>query len=1127
MLFSLPNESAFPSAETDRAEEESSPEPQAATLCLSRSLEEAAPQSWPVLPGYQILGEAGRGALGVVYRAVQAGTNRLVALKMIRSGSQASLAERKSFRAEAEAVALFQHPNIVQIHEVGTHQGLPFLAFEFMAGGSLEKWLAGKPRPVREAAALVETLARAVAYAHAHGIIHRDLKPDNVLLAPGDVGGGSPLVKITDFGLARRLDEVSSTHTGVIKGTPSYMAPEQALGKAREIGPAVDIYALGAILYQVLTGRPPFAGTTVVETLALVCHQEPLSPRQLQPGVPRDLETICLKCLQKDWHQRYVSAEALAEDLRRFLAGEPIQARPTPSWERLGKWVRRKPFVAGFIAVSLVAWLAIAAALVFYARFKAEEADLARRKVEQVTVQEKARGQISASLDRARQHMADKQWVAADREIASALAALEALPGLRAEDVRDELLHCQAVVRQQLEEQEQREQALGRYRRFEAASDDALFYETLFTGLGLASNRSRALAAARTALGIYGLDGKPTPDSGLARLERDQPFLSAGNYRSLTAGCYELLLVWAEIEASGVPGQARSEEQSRHGAENALTLLAQAAVLGKALGLETRTYHRRKARYLAQSQGKKVDPTQVAEAEGSVPMGALDWFLSELEHYQAGQYELACRDGEEVLRQQQNHFWAKYVRALCHLRANRWLEGKEDLTVCLNRRPTFVWPLLVRGFAATELGFRAVQHAEQAAHAKGSNTELARMYRRAAEIEFSSAQADFDQALGQELDSQARYVGLANRGVLLIRRKRWTEAVRDLETAVQLNPRAYPAYVSLAQALQGAGKGEEALVAMNQAIQRAPNLPELYEARARLRLERGQRSLARADFERAIALEPKDSKSELLVRNLVELGQLLHREHQYPAALASFDRALQLNPEFVQIQRFRARTLLQLNRIAEAGQALDRYLAGTREPPAEVSQERGLIHARAGQLPAAIEMYSAALRLNPKDTVTRCLRGWAYLMTDAVRLALEDFEVCLKENPQSADALAGRGNARIRLKQLDGALADAEEAEKQGPVTDRLLYNLTRIHAQAVGLLEVEARTSRTALTAQRLALSEARALRCLRRTLEEVPQDQRATFWREQVQTDPALAAIRKGAMYSQMAGDYGQVTR
>jgi len=224
-------------------------------------------------------------------------------------------------------------------------------------------------------------------------------------------------------------------------------------------------------------------------------------------------------------------------------------------------------------------------------------------------------------------------------------------------------------------------------------------------------------------------------------------------------------------------------------------------------------------------------------------------------------------------------------------------------------------------------------------------------------------------------------------------------------------------------------------------------------------------------------------------------------------------------------QRFRAETLLVLERIDEAGQALDRYLAATREPPAEVYQARGLIHAGAGQLPAAIDMYSAALRQNPRDTATRCYRGWTYLLTEAVPLALADFEECLGEKPDYADALAGRGNAQIRLCRFSAAVADAEAAEKQGPVTDRLLYNLTRIYAQAAAQVEAEGRSRRIPLSAERLTFYEEKALQYLGRTMEELPEERRVAFWRDQVQKDPALAGIRRGEGYSRLAQRYSQL--
>ena len=297
------------------------------------------------LEGYEILGELGRGGMGVVYRAMDLRLKRVVALKMVLAGAHADTAELQRFQLEAEAVAQLQHPNIVQIHDVGEHNGRPFLSLEFVGGGELASKIAGEPQPPAEAAELVETLSRAMHFAHQRNIIHRDLKPANVLLADD----GQP--KITDFGLAKRLEEDSAqTASGSIMGTPSYMAPEQAGGKHSTIGPQTDVYALGALLYCLLTGRPPFQSASVMDTVLQVLEQEPVPPRQLVQGLDRDLETITLKCLQKDPGRRYQSAEEVAEELRRFLGGEPIQARPVGAIERGWRWGRRKPAIAGLCA---------------------------------------------------------------------------------------------------------------------------------------------------------------------------------------------------------------------------------------------------------------------------------------------------------------------------------------------------------------------------------------------------------------------------------------------------------------------------------------------------------------------------------------------------------------------------------------------------------------------------------------------------------------------------------------------------------------------------------------------------------------------------------------------------------
>jgi prepilin-type processing-associated H-X9-DG protein len=273
--------------------------------------------------GYDILEVLGHGGMGVVYKARQRGVNRTVALKMIRAGADAGEDELARFRIEAEAVARLQHVNIVEVYEFGDADGQPFFSLEFVGGGSLAERLAGTPQPPHEAARTLQLLAAAVQCAHERGIIHRDLKPANVLLT----ADGEP--KIADFGLAK-IAEGESVHTqsGTLLGTPSYMAPEQAEGRMSRVGPLSDVYALGAILYEMLTGRPPFKAASTWKTLEQVCTRKPVPPSHVQPGVPRDLEKICLQCLEKQPARRYHTAAALAEDLRRFLAGEPVQARP-------------------------------------------------------------------------------------------------------------------------------------------------------------------------------------------------------------------------------------------------------------------------------------------------------------------------------------------------------------------------------------------------------------------------------------------------------------------------------------------------------------------------------------------------------------------------------------------------------------------------------------------------------------------------------------------------------------------------------------------------------------------------------------------------------------------------------
>ena len=271
---------------------------------------------------YEILGELGRGGMGIVYKALHRRLNRLVALKMIRGGVHADDIQVTRFRIEAEAVAALRHPNILQIYDIGESDGLPYVALELLEGGSLAEKLHGTPLPPKKAAEWMVPMALAMDAAHKAGIVHRDLKSVNILFT----ADGVP--KVTDFGLAKRLEvDEGHTHTGQVMGTPSYMAPEQARGDTKKVGPPADIYALGAILYEMLTGRPPFKGVSAMDTVKQVIEVEPVAPSRVQYHVPRNLETICLKCLQKEVRKRYATAKEMADDLNRYLVGEPIKAQ--------------------------------------------------------------------------------------------------------------------------------------------------------------------------------------------------------------------------------------------------------------------------------------------------------------------------------------------------------------------------------------------------------------------------------------------------------------------------------------------------------------------------------------------------------------------------------------------------------------------------------------------------------------------------------------------------------------------------------------------------------------------------------------------------------------------------------
>ena len=411
----------------------------------------------PIVPGYTVLEELGRGGMGVVFKATAERLNRFVALKMILSGDLASPEAGARFLKEAEAVARLQHPQVVQIFRIGDHHGRPYLEMEYIDGGSLADRLDGRPWRPAEAARLVESLAMAVHHAHLREIVHRDLKPANILLT----ADGIP--KVTDFGLAKSLGaDIALTRTDSIIGSPSYMAPEQAGGAVCRIGPATDVYSLGAILYELLTGRPPFRAATVLETLEQVRSAAPASLSRIQPGMPIDLETIVLKCLEKDPARRYPSAAELAAELRRFCAGEPIWARPVGKVGRGVKWARRRPLTAGLTILSAASTvlliIVLAAGLIIISRKQGDtilalkrerllKEELARandRLAEQQRITEEALKNKTVALDATSEDLQRERQASYFQRIA--LADAERLAG-RYGRVGEVLADCPADLR--------------------------------------------------------------------------------------------------------------------------------------------------------------------------------------------------------------------------------------------------------------------------------------------------------------------------------------------------------------------------------------------------------------------------------------------------------------------------------------------------------------------------------------------------------------------------------------------------------------------------------------------------------------------------------------------------------
>jgi eukaryotic-like serine/threonine-protein kinase len=536
-------------------------------------------------------------------------------------------------------------------------------------------------------------------------------------------------------------------------------------------------------------------------------------------------------------------------------------------------------------------------------------------------------------------------------------------------------------------------------------------------------------------------------------------YLSGPQNDEVLGDCYQLFLILAETEAqSGSDGKPSEKEQYLR---KALSFLERA----RRIGTPSRAFHLRRARYLSMLGDRAASMQAEHEAQGAPLDQILDHFLMADELYRREKFGEAIKEFDQVLERKPGHFWAQYLNAICLLRQGRPAEARTLLSACLAERSEFVWLYLLRGFAHEELQLLA------------------------------AADADFQKASQLPLDDNAHYVLSVHRGVLRIRQERFEDAITDLRSAIERKPRAYQAYVNLAQAYRRLGKVDLALEQLDRAVELEPGLAHLYRLRARLRLERNESDLALGDFDQAIQRE--NTNSPYQVDDHVERGRLLLSSGKFALALESFDAALSLQKDHSLGQRLRAETLFRLGRFVEVIKAFDRYLE-TGKPRESVYQGRGLARAELGQYPGAIEDFTKALELHPTSAV-QAYRGWTHLVVDAPKLALRDFELAIELDPNNGDAYNGRGLARVGLGRHREAVDDAAEALRRGPTSPRLIYNAARIYAQCPGPYRE-------------------RALKLIEKALSLLPAEDRRAFWSTHIRSDAALVALRRNPTFVRM---------
>lgn len=1073
------------------------------------------------VPRFTLLEEIGRGGMGVVWRAHDEHVDRDVAVKEMRPTKHLSTPQVMQFLLEAQVTGRLEHPGIVPIHEVGVKpDGAPFYVMKWLKGRTLGEAIAAyhrrdlhdRERPIefnRLLSAFVD-ICQAVAFAHKRDVLHRDLKPGNIVL--GEFGEAV----VVDWGLAKVLDRGQTSlggafspsggsavetdspwsTAGSIKGTLPYMSPEQASGDNDRVGRATDVYALGAIFYEILCGKRAFSGKVPEQVRAEVRAGKFTAPRRELADVPRPLEAVCLKAMSLEPADRYHSARELAEEIDRWRSGEPVAAYPEPLVVRTGRWVRKHRTLCDSVAtaatlltVALVGYDSLESARVATLQLRADDA---MRTGRQALIEER--------LDEAAIQLAKARAVALEeRRLSDRLQETESLQS--ALDVR-------------LKDREARRDSRERMKKFVAAYDDALYYGSASFENDLRLNLERSRLESIAALKLFGVD----PPAALPPV-LDERYYNPAERNEVVRKTRELLALVADVVGYPLPESAPNEQALR--SAEAVTILDQAQKWGDPL----RSVGLRRAFFLRASG--RVDDANAAEvAAQSLPLQDADHFLLGESAFAADRPAEAGEHFERALRADPANFWAQYLLALCRVRLRNFDEAIALLDGCQVRRPEFPGTFIARGFVHGERG------------------------------DLKAALADFTRADDLCRDDQGgAYEVALNRGVARLRNGREDDAIVDFRRAAELRPKLGAPLVNLAEAHYSAGRRDQALEQLKAALKAEPTSVAAYRSRARIHNADGRLDESLQDLEAAIRFERPGSRTS--AQTLAEKGRLLQRRNDQAGALKAYSQVLSDRPDFVDALFLRALLLIDMNRDADAIADLNLFLTRSRlaerahrptvddevartraatkvtadsptlpsEPKrllAAVYRERGLAYQKTGDENAALRDYSAAAALvenadglsieydRNRFALMHSRHGWALLL-HAQTLAIDEFSAAIKSGRPNGEPHAGRGFAYAVSSRVPEAIADAELAAKLGPSHPEHYHNIACIYAQLFGKSRAEQGDD---VVKRQSAAFRTSAIEMLTKAFELVPPEQRAAFLKHSL-SDPALDPLRKESQF------------